>query len=434
MEVALDRLVAAMLAVTVFAFACGSTIENRVLVYGRPARWYCLFVLLGLSLVYAVTTWPRTRGRPLPGPFLVLAGGLVALALLSTSWSVDAWLTLRRAGSFVVLLAIASCLVAATRGRAAAVHRLLGGLLAGAVAVGIAGLVVLAVDYDAAVQPASTQYGARFQGFEQNPDTAALLFAVVTPIAAYLLLSAGTWLARTAAGASLLLFAGSLAASGARGPMIGALVGTLVVVLSVARSSRSRLVLGAATAAVFAACIGISRIPDAKPAPPASGGTPTIRRTLFTSSGRRAAWAGAIHQAEKRPVAGYGFGTEAAVFVDRYAGFDSDLVENSYIGAALQLGIAGLALLLAVAAAAFGSLMRLIPARRTLGVEAACAGAAVAGLVVGVTQSYLFSVGNLATATLWICLFLLAGVGAQEPVAASSERIASRETRGSHSG
>jgi O-antigen ligase len=431
MEVALDRLVAAMLAVTVFAFASGSSIENRVLLYGRTGRWVCLFVLLGLSLVYAAAMWQRTRARPLPGRFLLLAATLVALALVSTSWSVDAWLTLRRAGSFAVLLTLAACLLAATRGRAAGVRSLLAGLLAGAAAVGIAGLVVLVVDYDAAVQPASTQYPARFQGFEQNPDTAALLFALAAPIGVYLLLRAGSWAARAAAGGALLLFAGSLSASGARGPMLGALVGTLAVVLTVPRGTRTRLVLAAAAVAVFAACLAISRIPEAKPAPPPSAGAPEIRRTLFTSSGRRAAWTGAIHQAERRPVAGYGFGTEALVFVDRYAGFDSDLVENSYIGAALQLGLAGLALLLAAAAVALAPLVRWLP-RRTLGVEAACAGVTAAGLLVAVTQSYFFSVGNLATATLWICVFLVAGAGAQEP--ASSERIASREIRSSQSG
>src|SRR5207248_8492153 len=128
---------------------------------------------------------------------------------------------------------------------------------------------------------------------------------------------------------------------------------------------------------------------------------------------------GAIHQAEDRLVAGYGFGTEVRVFVDRYAAFDSDLVENSYIGAALQLGIAGLVLLLAVVLAALGSFAR-APSR---GIRTAGAGAAAAALVVAITQSYLFSVGNIGTATAWICLFLVAR---QPEPATSSERIASR--------
>lgn len=395
----LEWLVAALLAVTVFAFAAGSSIENRVLVYARPGRWVCLFVLLGVALVYATVSWTRNR---LPWRFLTLAAGLIAVALASTTWSVDASLTLRRAGSLGVLFALATALLVGSP------RRVLIGLLTGAAVVGIAGLGTLAFDHDAAVQPASTQYPARFQGFEQNPDTAALLFALAIPIAAYLLLAARTPLAKLILTAALLLFAGSITASGARGPMLAAFAGTLVVLLSATRGRR-RIVLVAVAVAAFGASVGISRIPQAKPAPPSTSGVPVIRRTLLTSSGRRAAWAGGIHQAEARPIAGYGFGTEALVFVDRYANFDSDLVENTYIGVALQVGLVGLGLLLAVAVAA------LLPFARAPsgGIEAAFAGVTVAALVLAIAQSYLLSVGNIGTLTAWVSLFLLAALSRQ---------------------
>jgi O-antigen ligase len=423
-----------MLAITVFAFAAGSSIEYRVLRYARQYRWVCLFVLLGLALAYAGAMWWRRRPKQLPWTFLVLAAAFVMLGLASAVWSVDASLTLRRAGSFGVLLAAAALLLAATSGRPDGARRLLTGLLVGAVAVGIAGLFVLALDYDAAIQPASPQYPARFQGFEQNPDTAALLFALAIPIATYLMLATRPLLVRIVLGATLLLFVGSLAGSGSRGPMLAAFAGALVVVLSAA-SGRNRVVLAVVAFVAFVGCVGISRIPQAKPPPPTTpGGAPPIRRTLFSLSGRRAAWAGAIHQAENRPVAGYGFGTESRVFVDRYASFESDLVENTYIGTALQLGVVGLALLCAVVGAAVGVFARAPSA----GIETGCAGVTAAALVVAATQSYLLSVGNIGTATAWVSLFLLAGLravpAAQSAVAASSERMPSRETASSHSG
>lgn len=415
----LEWLVVALLAVTVFAFAAGSSIENPVLLYARPGRWVCLFVLLGVALLCAALLW--TRRQRVPWSFLALAAGLIALALASAAWSVDMSLTLRRACSLAVLFATATALLAVSP------RRVLLGPLLGAAAVGVAGLGMLALDHDAAVQPASTQYPARFQGFEQNPDTAALLFALVIPIAAYLLLTARTPPARLGLAAALLLFVGSISASGARGPMLGALVGSLVVVAAATRGRR-RLVSAAVALALFGACLGISRIPQAKPAPPSSPhSAPAIRRTLFTSSGRRAAWLGAIHQAEDRPVVGYGFGTEALVFVNRYGGFDSDLVENSYIGAALQLGIVGILLLTGVILAALGPFAR----KPSRGTQAAWAGVAAAALVVAITQSYLFSVGNIGTATAWISLFLVAR---QPEPATSSVRMASRETASSHSG
>src|SRR5205823_2347589 len=63
-------------------------------------------------------------------------------------------------------------------------------------------------------------------------------------------------------------------------------------------------------------------------------------RSLLGGSGRREAWRGALRQGDGRPVAGYGFGTEESVFVDRYQTFQGGVPENSYLGVYLQLGAA----------------------------------------------------------------------------------------------
>jgi len=135
-------------------------------------------------------------------------------------------------------------------------------------------------------------------------------------------------------------------------------------------------------------------------------------RTLFGSSGRAQAWQGAIELGAERPVAGFGFGTEDHVFIDRYADFNSNVPENSYIGLFLQVGVGGLAAFAAffgvVLAQGTLALSRLAGAERRL--AAACAGAIVGGLVLAVFQSYLYSVGNNATAAFWICVFLLGGL------------------------
>jgi O-antigen ligase len=193
---------------------------------------------------------------------------------------------------------------------------------------------------------------------------------------------------------------------------VTALAGALVLVLFRGGTWRRRSELVAVTLVAFAAAVAISQIPDPEPAPsPATAAAvaPT-RRTLFTSSGRRAAWRGAIRQAADRPLLGYGFGTEEDAFVNRYAGFASELPENSYIGAALQLGLAGLGLFLAAVVLAFGRFARRIERWNAAArpCAAACAGGAVAALVGAITQSYVFSVGNVATVTAWLSMFLLA--------------------------
>jgi hypothetical protein len=125
-------------------------------------------------------------------------------------------------------------------------------------------------------------------------------------------------------------------------------------------------------------------------------------RPLFGLSGRSQAWSGAITLGDKRPVAGYGFGTERNVFVDRYALFASDLPENSYIGLYLQLGVVGLACFVALVIALIVAALR-ATSRWSAAVPL---GVLLAALLLAMVQSYIYSVGNVATMTVWICAFL----------------------------
>jgi O-antigen ligase len=90
------------------------------------------------------------------------------------------------------------------------------------------------------------------------------------------------------------------------------------------------------------------------------------------------------------------------VFANRYFGFDSNLAENSYVGLYLQLGLAGLILLAVLL------VVLLAPALRIRDGDAFTAALAVvvAGLVLGVGQSFLYSVGATGTLPFWICAFL----------------------------
>ena len=141
--------------------------------------------------------------------------------------------------------------------------------------------------------------------------------------------------------------------------------------------------------------------------PPPGGGEPAVQRSFSGSSGRTDAWRGAIHQAARRPLLGYGFGTEARVFVDRYYRFFGGLPEDSYIGISLQLGIVGLIALLGLFAAC------LLPLPPRPGLAWACVGVVAAGMVMAVVQSYVYSVGNIAAAPLWIAAFMVPALGAE---------------------
>jgi hypothetical protein len=133
-------------------------------------------------------------------------------------------------------------------------------------------------------------------------------------------------------------------------------------------------------------------------------------RTLFGLTGRGEAWRGALDLADERPGAGYGFGTEDRVFVDRYANFAGGLPENSFIGTYLQLGALGLVALvglvaaLGVGAARYGLRRHGAPAL----------GVIVAALVLAMVQSYIYSVGNIGTLTVWVCAALGGAVATRE--------------------
>src|SRR5262249_55577526 len=135
---------------------------------------------------------------------------------------------------------------------------------------------------------------------------------------------------------------------------------------------------------------------------------PPVPRTLLGSSGRAQAWAGALRQGAQRPVAGYGFGTENKVFVDRFYSFEGIFVENTYLGLFLQGGAAGLGLFVGLLVALGWSVLRLVRAPHVgRGPGAAAAGVLVAAILIGMTQSGLLSVGNIATTSIWLCVLAL---------------------------
>ncbi|HUZ81834.1 MAG TPA: O-antigen ligase family protein, partial [Gaiellaceae bacterium] len=319
-------------------------------------------------------------------------------------------------------------------------ERIFDALIAGAAVVGLAGLVVLAVAHDRAVQSASYESAARFKGFGQDPNTVGLLFAVAVPLSLWAVFRRGR---RLVAAMALLLFVGEIVASGSHGALLAAGVGAAAVLVFRAGRSRAALAGALAVVALVGAGVAIQGIPKpsatsnsssgpaaAGPAPKAGylnaeanyplnadigqplpgGGQPPVRRGFFGSSGRVDAWRGALHEAARRPIAGHGFGTEQAVFVDRYYRFVGGLPENSYIGLALQLGVSGL-LALAALVVTLGLRGRraLRGPHRALG--AAGLGVLAAGLAIAVVQSYLYSVGNIATAALWIPAFILGPIG-----------------------
>jgi O-antigen ligase len=419
---------------TVVTVALGSNWSPSVRSVAQPLWRVSLAALCALAVA-----WALAHGSPRVAwaPAYAATAAFVLVAAASALWSVDPRLTAQRTVSFVLVLVTAAALAVGSARDARAAERLLLSVLAGAVAVALAGLAVLAVAPHDALQEATRTIASRYRGIGQNPNTVAMLFAATLPLATWLTISR-CGRARALGAVALLLLGGSIAASDSRGALVTGALGCAVVLLATTRGTRARFIAVAGVAAAVVAAVGLAQIPQ--PDPNATAAAPTAcvrckenqhdadrwirledeldapagasgsgeRRTLFASTGRTQAWEGAVDEGGERPLVGFGFGTEDHVFVDRFYSFFGGTPENSYVGMFLQLGVVGVALLLALAAAlargVWEALRRLDGHDRRL--AAACAAVLLTGLGLGVVQSSLYAVGNTSTLSIWTCAFL----------------------------
>lgn len=421
-----------VVAATIVVFSLGSSSVPDVVGVGRWLRWVLLGVLLAVSLAYALVQQPV---RPPSRAPLVLAAALVVLAAASALWSVAPGLTLQRAASLAVLVAASWALARASAGRPRVIESLVLGVLAGVGLVAAAGLIVLAVEPGYAVQWANhLDTPWRYRGLGQNPNTVPMLAALGLPLAGWLALGRGEGRRRLAGWVLLLLFYGTIATAGSRGAIVAGFAALLLLILTLKRSWSRRLGLIALVAVAFAGSQAVNQARTPEPLPPQGAERVVVQRAITASNGRWAAWQGAFHAGSARPVFGHGFGTEERVFVNRYFPFQGNRAENSYLGLYLQLGAAGVALFVALAltlaAVALRGLSRL--GGRERGLLAAAAASFLAGLCLAVFQSYVYSVGNIATVSFWTIGFLVAAAAAGAP--AGERAVAARPVarRGLH--
>lgn len=425
----------AALALTIFVIACGSSSPAGLREAGHSLRWVALGALLLIAAAYALARPNAPHVRVWP---LLPAVWLTALAAVSTAWSVQPRLTFERAVSLAIVVAVACLLAYATADDPVARRRLIQGLVAGGALIAVGGVVLLGIDRELAT--VGNQHGTRYQGLGENPNTVALLAALASPAAAWCALEARGRASRALAWTSFAAIFGSLVAAQSRGAIAGVGAGLLLLtLLPRPRVVRLALTGGIVVLLLFAAQLSSLRFTSitttarqtpAPAQPPQSGsagdaqgpdlmqfpvareedlGHPFYSRRdidlgVISSAGRVEAWRGAFHTAMSRPLVGYGFGTEDRVFVDRYYVFEGARPENSYLGWLLQLGATGLAAFALFAASLLGVLIRVVrtasPAERSVAVGLGAI--TMSGLVAALTQSYLYSAGNVAMLTFWV--------------------------------
>jgi hypothetical protein len=432
-EALLDALAPFVIGASVLAAAAGSSIQYDILRVGRPTRWLALGVLVAFAVVRALPVWGDLR-------FPRVAAGLLAVfcavAIVSTAWSVNARDTLGRSVVQAFVIGAIALLASVATLRPHLARRMVDGVIVASAVVAAAGFVYWLITPSRAVLSATTDYGARYQGIEQNPNTGSLLFAIAISFAIARALEERRWKACAFVGVTIGL-AVSISASGSRGALLAAFAGTLVIALLARARADRRAALVAAVVVGAGLCTWGASL--AKPtAPPAAArvaspsavvspnaeatlpldqeiGNPwwtrrasDSHRSLFSTSVRLRALRGAIRLAFQRPLLGFGFGAEQWAFFNRYYAFSSGNSENGYVGLFLQTGFVGLSLFLA--AVGFSVVPTIRTWRRGSGgpTTLAAIGGAVGALALGLSQSFFHGVGNIGYVAVWVAVLLAA--------------------------
>ena len=376
-----------LLAATVISLVLGSSIYPQLKVPIFYFRFFLIFALLAATLKFPVVSSVRHSAGMVKCSF-----ALVGLAVTSVVWSVNPSVTLQRGISLLLLLVV---VLESARRVWVSVAEVARDLAFVATAVGVTFVIGLV---SAAAGMESALAGGRFRGILENPNGVGVVGALMLPISLGFVGDRQgrrrLWWAGVAVATAM-----SLVFSQSRGGILAAGLG-VVVLVGLSRGVRRPLVVVASCVVGTALLTGLGSTETRLPGP--------IEAVVVrfdqdsTAGGRTAAWQLALRLARERPATGWGFGTSEEVFGPEVhtigSVFQGALVHNSYLQILLELGPAGVFLLLLVLS---GALIFGWPSAGADPLRAAIYGALIAGSVSAVVESTLLSVGSIFGFTFW---------------------------------
>ena len=403
-----------LLAVTVVFFALASLSDGAraLLPLPGPAVFYGRYALAGLLVL---ATWGQAPGgaRPLadaaPMSRWIVRGSyaLAVIALASTAWSIAPAQTAQQAAAYLMLGAVLHGLTACrwhhrevALGDLAAVVR----PLAAMVALGLVGARIGLVTADA--------HSGRHHGVFANANTLGMLAALVAATSAGLFLHRrSAW----AAGAVVVCVYAILLAQTRTAILALAAAGLWLILRRGARSAVTAGVV-AALAGLGVAMSGLA--PERLPGPAGrlaqrfSGDAPS-----GVLSGRGTTWDLTLQLWHQRPVTGYGFRTGELVIAVQgpAAGYESDVIGNSFLQVVLELGLLGVVPFGILLFALLGVARRAPVSGGGAGLVAGC----VVGLCVAFTESALLGTGQ---AFCWLVWLVAAAGAASGPAPPRADR------------
>ena len=244
-------------------------------------------------------------------------------------------------------------------------------------------------------------YGDRFMGYFLNPNTIGILTAVLLPLILWKILE------RKSRWAKVLLFFVllSLVLSGSRAGLLGSFIGGSFYLFTTKRKYRFPAIFLGLMIIVLMFTVGDRMLrPLTSFLRVENVSAIEVREELdVATSGRIGKWKVMISLIKKRPLLGYGFGTEDLLF--RYFGISTGRGRqafSNFIGITVQLGIPGFILFFSPL---FYLLFKPVKSRDTL--IYALKGMVIGGLVVGLFETWIYSVGNAFVFPFWVGVVIL---------------------------
>lgn len=199
----------------------------------------------------------------------------------------------------------------------------------------------------------------RFSTGSADPNAVAMTLALALPMAWYLAMTYRQPLLRWICRAYLPVGLLALALTGSRGGLLAAMVGLLIVPLTMTRLSPGRLATAVAML-VLSGAVAVAYVPDTIVQRLATTGTSVENLSL---GGRFEIWKAGIHAFAYRPLAGYGTGAFRMAAAP-WLGGQQRVAHNSFLSVLVEQGIVGFVLYSMMFVAVLRGVRNLFPLER----------------------------------------------------------------------
>jgi O-antigen ligase len=194
----------------------------------------------------------------------------------------------------------------------------------------------------------------RFAALDTDPNTLAMTLALAIPMAWYLSATSRNATLRWACRVYILVGLVAVALTASRGGMLATMVALLIVPLTMTRLSPGRLAMAITVLAVSGAA-AVAYVPTQIIERLATTGTEVEDMSL---GGRFGIWKSGVRALTARPLTGYGTGMWRSA-VSPWLGPNPQVAHNSFLSVAVETGLVGLFLYLAMFFAVFRATRRL---------------------------------------------------------------------------